>query len=150
MKPQLIALAIASILTLSGCGEGGDEPTARKSSPSASASMSGPAKDVRYSTVSALKDAAVAAGYVCTNWEQDNVVDLAAESGHCSDEDVLSTFATESDLESQLEVSKGTDELLKEAGVATVPTLVGPNWMIHGLGADGLADDLGGTVYTPE
>lgn len=155
MKRTVTAAAAAVVLAwvLTGCGSG-DEPAAVKqaseSPASSTPSPTGPEKDATYSSVTELKDAAVAAGYQCTNWVQDNKVNLAAESGHCSDEDLLSTFATEADLQSQLETSKSMDELLKDNGIATTPTLIGPNWMIHGLGVAALADQLGGTVYSPE
>jgi hypothetical protein len=103
---------------------------------------------VTYGTVDELHLAAVNAGYVCSHWKQDNVVKLAAESGHCSDADVFATYASEGDLQQQLDTSKQTDEMLVQAHVDPGITLVGPNWTINGSdqAIRALQAHLGGTI----
>jgi hypothetical protein len=53
-------------------------------------------------------------------------VKTAAESGACTDEDVLATFVTDSDLQDQVDL----DKIFSDDGEKST-TLVGPNWMVH-------------------
>lgn len=85
----------------------------------------------------ALKDAAVAAGYLCPSWKQGNQVTAAAESGVCSDADVFMTFISASGRDQVVAFLKGNKG-------ATI--LVGPNWAINSKGAPALQARLGGTV----
>jgi len=96
--------------------------------------------------VSELRDAAVAAGYTCPSWKQDNVVVFAAESGNCSDADVFSTYATPGQLEEAVAQMKANNEMLAAATVAVDPILVGENWMINGAGVIGIQPLMGGTI----
>lgn len=139
-KASMAVLIGVLALTVSACG---DDRPAQKTAEAGSTKPSGP---VSYSTVADLVDAAIDAGYDCAQWVQDDAVTLAAESGHCSDADVFATFASEGDLQQQLETDRSMDDLLKESGIEPDPTLVGPNWSISGPDAPALADALGGTV----
>lgn len=141
MSKWVIVVAVAAGALLTGCG--GSDPTAK--APAVPKSH-GPVKDARYSGVTDLKDAAVQAGFSCPNWVQDNKVKLAAESGTCSDSDVFATFASDGDLQQQLDLTRSMNDLLKENNVAPDPTLVGPNWTILSPQAPELATKLGGTV----
>ena len=89
----------------------------------------------------ALRDAYVAAGGECDDWAQTNVVKLAAESGTCGDDMVLSTFANESDRDSTVSTLKELMEL-----IGGVKLLVGPNWIINSDEAPRLQPKLGGTI----
>ena len=77
---------------------------------------------------------------------RDNVVTLAAESGYCDDESVLSTSASGSDLQSQLDNEKEATALLTENGIETTPVLVGPNWLFKAPEAPELRESLGGVL----
>lgn len=101
------------------------------------------------SSVVELRDALIEAGYDCPNWDQSNIVDLAAESGSCSDSDVLSTFASQGNLQDQLDTSRGMDQLSIDAGLESDPSLVGPNWIFRSPDADAYAEQLGGTIVGP-
>lgn len=127
-------------LALTGCG-GRDERAADSvSTPSPS-----PVADARYGTVVELKDAAVLAGYECKNWRQTDVVKLAAQSGSCSNADVFATFASEGDLQAQLDTFREIDAMFNDE---PTPRLVGPNWVINAPEAATLQNALGGTVET--
>lgn len=134
MRNILAALILP--LALTGCGD--DKGSSE--SPVVAETNS------RYSSVEDLRDAAIEAGYDCRNWKQDNVVDLAAESGHCSDADVFMVFATDSDLAAQVSTLRELNEMSRDYGIDPDVNLVGPNWIIQNEAADELADDLGGTI----
>lgn len=101
----------------------------------------------RAASVVAVKDAAVAAGYACPGWVQDDVVTHADESGHCSSGDVFVWYATERRF------MKGHEQMLankvmieKTLHTPANPLLVGPNWMITSKGAPALQPQLGGKL----
>jgi hypothetical protein len=143
------AIVAAVVLVVAGCsGEAGQGAV---TSPTPVATPT-PSKNLRYDSVVELRDAAVEAGYSCPNWKQDNAVTNAKESGTCTDEDVFSIYATDSDLEAQIETTKAADELLREQQIEPDPTLVGPNWMIK-LPSEWVyrvKDALGGEIVTIE
>lgn len=97
-----------------------------------------------FDSVVQLKDAAVAAGYFCKRWRQDDVVELAKESGHCSGADVLAIYASAEDRDEQLRVQQ---EFSDSIGIPMATILVGPNWTFNSDQAGTLADALGGTLY---
>ena len=125
------SVVAAATLVLAGC-DGGTEPA----EPTAASSPT-PLGDV--GTVLELKDAAVAAGYECPSWTQDDRVAAAAQSGTCSDADVFTVWTNE-------EAKQAMIGLLKSLGDASL--LVGPNWVINGEDAPALQEELGGTVVT--
>lgn len=143
-----VAAAAVGVTTgavlLAGCG--GNEP-AEPSSPTTLGSVS---------TVAELKDAAIAAGYACPAWTQDNVVTLAAESGRCSDSDVFTTYLSESTREEVVqnhkEMAKDTREMFADdedvdpALTDEEVLLVGPNWIINSSEASDLQGELGGQL----
>lgn len=141
-----LGIASVALVLLSACGGSGE--------PSVSGKTTAAAEPTRedlgsVSSVTELRDALVAAGYECPNWDQSNVVDLAAESGSCSDSDVLSTFASPGNLQDQLDTSRGMDQMSIDAGLKPDPSLVGPNWIFRSPDAGAYADELGGTVVGP-
>lgn len=131
---RLVGALIAVALLLAGCG-GEDEPGA-EATPTKQA---GPQS---FNTLQALRDAAVEAGYECPRWVQDNKVKLAAESGSCSDADVLATFASQADLEAQVATLREIGEMVSDPD----PIVVGPNWIINGADSPDIAEALGGVV----
>lgn len=104
-----------------------------------------------FDTVEELKDAAVAAGYECPAWEQDDELTLATESGHCSDSDVFSIYDADS-------IQKGKDqelankEMLMASGIESTSSVAGKNWIIN-PGSESsavlLQSKLGGELITP-
>lgn len=114
---------------------------------STQASSSGPQS---FSSVTDLRDAAEAAGYVCKNWHQDNKVTLAAESATCSSESVLSTYASEGDLQRQLDNEKKMGRMLASMDIEQTDMLVGTNWILKDPDAAELRDLLGGVVVSPK
>lgn len=137
-------LAAVAVLALAGCGSGGAAKPS--SAPSVAVASTVSAPPARYGSVTELRDAAVAAGYICPSWVQDNVVVLAAESGHCSDADVFTTYASPGQLDGMVTQTKTNNQMLASATVAVNPTLVGENWMIHGEGAIEIQPKMGGTI----
>lgn len=145
-----MALSVA-LLALVGCGAD-DKPDSKPSSSSSAAPSPSATPDAAYGSVEDLKDAAVAAGYMCRRWRVTNKVALAAESGNCSASDVFTTYASDGDLQHQLNRDKGNADLLIEYDIDPGIALVGPNWMIHGDDAKvrPLQDALGGTIVDPQ
>lgn len=137
---RTVVVVAACLLALAGCGGGADgnsSPPAQKPSKPAA---------VAYGSLTELKDAAVAGGYVCENWVADNVVTLAAESGTCSDDSVFSTYASESDLQAQLDLGKEMDEMSLNVGLDTSTQLIGPNWIITAPEVPQIYEDLAGVL----
>lgn len=101
--------------------------------------------------VTQLRDAVVEAGYPCPNWTQTNFVTNAAESGTCSDKDVLSTYASQADRDAQVAQERVNKDMLRAAEITTGSTIVGPNWMVA-LSADadieGIHAVLGGILIS--
>jgi hypothetical protein len=100
-----------------------------------------PADGGTFGSIDDLVAAYEAAGGDCSGWEQTNVIDLAAESGDCDDNTVLSTYASESDRDKSAENVKSLSELIDG-----VTLLVGANWIINDKAAGELQDVLGGTI----
>jgi hypothetical protein len=145
VKLKFVAALGLTILTLGACG-GGDVSTGDSDKEAPPAVSTGAVEPSRFGSVTDLRDAAVEAGYVCATWEGDNVVTLAAESGTCDDQSVLSTYATDVDLQTQLDQEKEMSGLLTENGIEPEPVLVGPNWLFKAPEAPGLRDFLGGVL----
>ena len=120
---------LAACLLIAGCSA----PV--KSTPTASV----PPGPTRFASVTELRDAAVAVGYDCPSWVQDNKVTLAAQSGSCSTADVLSIYLTEADTTASVQKLKGISG-------SDVHLLVGPNWIINTARAGDLQSKMGGTV----
>lgn len=137
MRLCIVTLLLSALVACGGSagGEPGAGPTP------ASPSQSAQERDARYGSVEALKEAAERAGLACAIWDQDDVVTLAAESGSCYDDHVLATFATEQDLQDQVDTYRSLSDLSPD-----MVTLVGPNWMVHGPGSAELQEELGGVV----
>lgn len=105
-----------------------------------------PPEGETYGSLAELRAAAVAAGLPCPKWVGDNALALAAESGNCSDESVLSTYASHTDLQDQLEQEKENNKLSLALDLETSPILVGPNWLIKASDAAVLKKAMGGVL----
>lgn len=105
--------------------------TARSSAPSPSPSSTAVVA-ARYQSVAALRDAAVKYGYPCPSWEEADQVELAEESGTCSDDDVFMIFASDTELQKQVKTYKDLQQITASSGIDPSSILVGPNWIING------------------
>jgi hypothetical protein len=124
------ALPLLAVFLLAGCAA--TEPMSAQEKPEQVAT---------YATVVDLRDAFVEAGGDCPEWEPTNRVALAAESGECSGNTVLSTYASESSRDQVV-----SD--LKSIALDGVNLLVGENWIINTPTPSDYVDTLGGTVVT--
>lgn len=88
-------------------------------------------KNQTYGAVTDLRDAAIAAGYACDSWVEDDKVTNAAESGNCSDNDVFCVYASESSRDAQISQTRANNETLISAGIDPSIVLFGPNWSIN-------------------
>ena len=127
MKNRLVLIGACGLM-LAGCAT---------MPPSAPAS---PSPKATYATVVELRDAYVAAGGECPDWTASNRVKLAAESGDCSSNTVLSTYLS-TDIRDQVVTT------LKSFGT-DVHLLVGENWVINTPDPESLVKKLGGTVVS--
>lgn len=147
MKRLGLGVASLALVLLSACGSGDGDDGAGSSSEAAEQPTRTELGKV--SSVVELRDALMDAGYDCTGWTQENVVDLAAESGSCDDSDVFSTFASEGDLQAQLDISREMGDMLADADVEANTNLVGPNWIFSAPTAGDYAEKVGGTIVGP-
>jgi hypothetical protein len=130
MNPMMRKIAALVLTALLAAGCSGAGATGASSTPSPTPS---PSKDIRYNTVVELRDAVVAAGYRCPNWQPNTGDDgpkYAKESGTCTEEDVFSIYTSDTDVDNQVDLSVGLIEML-----------VGPNWILNlGEGQAGQAN----------
>lgn len=70
----------------------------------------------------------------------------APESASCDDASVLSTSASDADLQAQLDMEKEITAMLTESGIESEAVLVGPNWLFKAPQAPELKEALGGVV----
>lgn len=142
------ALATVTVLALVGCGGSGKTagPVSPPRATQNTTTQASVAPQAKYGSVGELHDAAVAAGYACPSWTQDNAVTLAAESGTCSDADVFTTYASPGQLEQAITQTKENNATLAGASVTADPSLVGENWMILGPDVQELQPGMGGTI----
>lgn len=139
MKIKLLGLAAVSVVLLSGCAgapESASSPTA----------TTPPADGGTYSTVADLKDAYVAAGGDCPSFSQGNEVKLAAESGECGTNTVLSTYVSNSDVSQVIQNAKTFWEKLDLTDDST--WLVGQNWIINSHQSADVRGKLGGKLVS--
>ena len=99
-----------------------------------------PTPQATYGHVVELKDAAVRAGYECSDWQQANIVTLAASSGTCSSADVFSVYLSSDAVQQVVVAQKGLP--------GDVHLLVGQNWIINAPAESlpALRDALGGQI----
>ena len=84
-----------------------------------------------YGAVTDLRDAAVAAGYACRHWQEDDQVTNAAESGSCSENDVFCVYASSAGLNAQIRQTRVNNGILKQSGLKPSRVLFGTNWSIN-------------------
>lgn len=151
MKIAILAATAASILVLSGCGsstsEASDSVTSTPQAPSESPTpteSAPPADGGSFSSLADLQEAYVAAGGECSQWVQGNRVTLAAESGDCDGDTVLSTFISSDQIAELIQSNK---DLHKELEMESDSVwLVGQNWVINSPDAVEIQEELGGQL----
>lgn len=132
-RSVVAAAALALSLTLAGCGSDNNAFALKDSAP--------PADGGSYGTIEDLKEAAVEAGVDCPDWDLHNKATYASSSGSCSDSIGLATYASESQMDKQLEAWKVIGEMI------VLERLVGKNWTIDVADPEALQKKLGGTVF---
>lgn len=123
--------ALALLLALSACSQPAATTAASSASPTVVTAKT-------YSKLTDLRDDVIAAGYSCPDWQQTNKVTLAAASGSCSDNDVLSIYLNSADVSKVVQNLKSIN--------SSVHLLVGPNWIFNTQAAETFQPKLGGTV----
>lgn len=141
--PMLVLIVLAALV---GCGGSSDTPVGEQTSAEPTPTSPAVEKDASYGSVMDLRDAAIEAGLPCPNWKQTDVVEGAAESGTCSGDSVLATFATDQDLQHALDNLRSMQQLFEKQNLPFNPVLVGPNWTVNASNSDQLQTVLGGTV----
>lgn len=124
MRITIPAACVGILLAFSLGGCSGEESPSSPSSPRAASAG--------YTSVSQLKDDAVAAGYSCTNWEVTNQVESAKESGTCYADDAFGIYASTDALQRQVRDYKAQQQVSADSGTQPAAILVGPNWTISG------------------
>lgn len=133
----LAAIGCLSLGLLVGCSS--SVSTSDSASPTAAGSASAaPEKDATYTDVVALKDAAVAAGLECADFQETNDVPNSSQSGECGDTAVLAIYASTADQD------KWLDSLAASSEEQVV--LSGPNWTVKYADAKALQPMLGGVI----
>lgn len=110
------------------------------SSPSPAAKAEGPKT---FDTAVELRDAFVNAGGQCSDWTQDNSVDIASQSGSCDGSTVLSVYLSRDAVERRVEATKGSI-----FGSIGGDWLVGENWIVNADDLTGIQEKLGGQVVS--
>ena len=140
----LAALPLALTACSSGSGDG-----ASSTSTSASALK---LADQQFGSLAAFKDALVKEGYSCPNWSQTNVMISAAESGSCSTDDVLATYASEESKQKGMEDFKSVQADLASLDASSSPdtedkgVIYGKNWSLNTHDVTKWQEKLGGNI----
>lgn len=130
-----IAAALALALSLSGCDAASLDAPDETASPAAAQGV--------FSDIDELRDAYVAAGGDCDDWEQTDRVRAAAASGDCSTNAVLMTFDSSSAAKST------ADALLGMVAAGEERTLLmGADWLINAPDVRDVADSVGGEILS--
>lgn len=143
MKTNIIILASTLALVLGGCSAA---PVAAPVAAPTTSAPTPPANGGTYGSVQELKDAFVEAGGICDSWDQSNHVTKAAESGSCSDQNVMSTYLSKEDITSMISSIKALNEEVDYESDAV--WLTGENWVINDPAAAELRGKLGGVLVT--
>jgi len=107
------------------------------------AGCSAPDAPATFSNISELRDAFIAAGGACDDWDEGDEPGPWAQYGNCNGGDAtLSTYASADDLKAVLDDAKTGSTYSKEY------VLAGENWLILSDDADEVQDKLGGTLVT--
>lgn len=146
----IVVLAMASCSGSDGAGDTAADDTSQAApQESATPADDGPVEPDTFTSVLDLRDAAIAAGYRCPNWQPNNGPEHASEAGSCSKADVFLVFDNDDDLAAQMDTYRDFNKILRRVDLKPDDTLVGPNWMVNGSeAARALQDDLGGELLS--
>lgn len=128
---KYLAIAAIGLMALTGCEQSVED----------SPEDAPEAYPATYSSVEELRDAFVQAGGICPEWEQKNHVKLAAESGTCSDSNVMSVYISEAQKDEAVNTLMSITE-------SKTSLLVGENWIINDKQIDSIDREIGGVFVT--
>ena len=124
MKSVKAILLIAALsLSLTACASGNSGPQS-------------------FSDIDGVRDAFVSSGGDCPQWNQDNRVTDALQSGTCDEETVIMFFGSEGEANARALDLKNT---MKSFGI-TPSLLVGPNWVINSPQVLAVEQQMGGVL----
>jgi hypothetical protein len=140
----LAAIGLSACAPASAASDGAAPTSAAPSETVTPTPIPTPSTNLSYTSLTELRDATVMAGYACPNWDQDDEVDNASESGSCTDSDVFTLYDTDADLRAQVQTYRN---LAEEWPDSETKILVGPNWILSlpVEAFDNLQLNLGGT-----
>lgn len=140
MKTRILAIPMVAIaFALSACSVQSD--TTKNTNTGESEQQAVLPGSTEYAHVEDLKDALVAEGFPCPEWEQSDVVSFAATSGSCDDTSVLSVFLSDSAKEEVIQNQKALNDLGGHL-------VVGKNWILNTPDAEAWAEKLGAMPVT--
>ena len=129
---SLAALAISASLALAGCSGLPGAPGTEASVPAITG------KPTSYASIEELRDAYVAAGGECNEWEPLDAGKTDGQGGYCNSKTTLAVFGNPDDLAATV---KNTIDL-----AGTVHLLVGENWVVNTPNPQDFVETLGGTI----
>jgi hypothetical protein len=124
----LATLAVAAA-ALTGCTGGG-----------ASAVPDATGDATEYASATELRDAFIAAGGTCDQWEPLDPGDYDADAGRCSDTVVIAVYSEPAELDAAVERAQNL--------AVQTHLLVGENWMLNIENPQDYVDALGGTTVS--
>jgi hypothetical protein len=143
MFPSLARVAVsASVLfglsMLTACTAEAGRVSQSTSSSSQSVDSSS-TRNRTFQSATALRDAAVAAGFSCPSWRPVPVLG-ASSAGDCSDRDTFSVYSDHAALDENVTYLRSQ--------VIPATLLMGPNWLINSSDAPNLQGVLGGEIVS--
>ena len=145
---KLAALAALPLLALTACSSGSGDAASSTSTSTSAPKLA----DQQFGSLAAFKDALVKEGYSCPNWSQTNVMISAAESGSCSTDDVLATYASEESKQKGMEDFKSVQADLASLDASSSPdtedkgVIYGKNWSLNTHDVTKWQEKLGGNI----
>lgn len=156
MKIGILGAAAVSVIILSGCGSSDESATSPPEETQTSEETPAPEETLEetpppadggsYSSLEELQQAYIDAGGDCASLDHANNVTLAAESGNCNEDTVISTYLSP---EMAQEVIQNNKALNEELGYESDSMwLVGQNWIINSPDAAETQEEMGGQLVS--
>lgn len=142
-----LAAAAVSIVVLSGCGSSAqsDSSASEETTPTPTPTVTTPPADGgSFSSLADFQQAYIAAGGDCSGLDFANSITLAAESGNCNDQTVISTYISSADVSELIQKNKALNEAL-DSDSDTV-WLTGQNWVLNSPDAAAMQEKMGGRL----
>jgi hypothetical protein len=133
--------AMLCMLVLTGCVQINTAPVPQDAAPLPKVTSKPPADGGKYASVVELRDAMVKAGLACPQWREHDVNIIFASSADCSENTLIATYSSWTDLNKQMNSYRAMGESME------MTVLVGVNWTIDSPLADKVQDKLGGYIY---